>query len=63
MKKLPLNKDIETKKILKKSITANRALSLLNGVANIIPNQYVLINSLILKEAKSSSKIGKNGDY
>jgi len=63
MKKLPLNKDIETKKILKKSITANRALSLLNGVANIIPNQYLLINSLILKEAKSSSEIGKNGDY
>jgi len=57
MKKLPLNKDIETKKILKKLITANRALSLLNGVANIIPNQYVLINSLLLKEAKSSSEI------
>ena len=39
MKKLSLNKDIETKRILKKSITANKALSLLNGVANIIPNQ------------------------
>jgi len=57
MKKLPLNKDVETKKVLKKSISANRALSLLNGVANIIPNQYVLINSLLLKEAKSSSEI------
>jgi len=57
MKKLPLNKDVETKKVLKKSILANRALSLLNGVANIIPNQYVLINSLLLKEAKSSSEI------
>jgi len=32
-------------------------LSLLNGVANIIPNQYVLISSLIFKEAKSSSEI------
>ncbi|WP_457563160.1 Fic family protein [Caminibacter pacificus] len=57
MKKLPLRIDIESKKILKKSISANKALSLLNGVANIIPNQYVLINSLILKEAKSSSEI------
>ncbi len=57
MNKLPLKKDIESKKVLKKSISANRALSLLNGVANIIPNQYVLISSLILKEAKSSSEI------
>ncbi|GAB6044819.1 Fic/DOC family N-terminal domain-containing protein [Caminibacter profundus] len=57
MKLLPLRKDIETKRVLKKCISANRALSLLNGVANIIPNQLVLINSLILKEAKSSSEI------
>ena len=57
MNKLPLRKDIETKKVLKKCISANKALSLLNGVANIIPNQYVLISSLILKEAKSSSEI------
>jgi len=57
MNKLPLKKDIETKQVLKKCISANRALSLLNGVASIIPNQYVLISSLILKEAKSSSEI------
>ena len=57
MNKLPLRKDIETKKVLKKCISANKALSLLNGVANIIPNQFVLISSLILKEAKSSSEI------
>jgi len=57
MNKLPLKKDIETKKVLKKCISANKALSLLNGVANIIPNQYVLISSLIFKEAKSSSEI------
>jgi len=46
MNKLPLKKDIETKQVLKKCISANRALSLLNGVVNIIPNQYVLISSL-----------------
>jgi Fic family protein len=55
--KLPLKIDIETKAILKKSISANRALAKLNGVAKIIPNQNILINSLILQEAKDSSEI------
>ncbi len=54
---LPLIIDCETKPILKKSITANRALARLNGVAKIIPNQAILINSLILQEAKDSSEI------
>ncbi|SFV75029.1 MloA protein, putative [hydrothermal vent metagenome] len=56
-KKLPLQIDIETKQILKKSISANRALAKLNGVAKIIPNEAILINSLILQEAKDSSEI------
>ena len=56
-KKLPLDIEIETKQILKKSITANRALAKLNGVAKIIPNEAILINSLILQEAKDSSEI------
>ncbi len=54
---LPLSKDIETKKILKKSISSNRALAKLNGVAKIIPNSNILINSLALQEAKDSSEI------
>lgn len=54
---LPLEIDIETKAILKKSIIANKALAKLNGVAKIIPNQAILINSLILQEAKDSSEI------
>ncbi len=54
---LPLKIDIETKIILKKSISANRALAKLNGVAKIIPNEAILINSLILQEAKDSSEI------
>ena len=54
---LPLSIDCETKAILKKSISANRALARLNGVAKIIPNQAILINSLILQEAKDSSEI------
>ena len=56
-KNLPLNQNIETIKVLKKTISANRALARLNGVAKIIPNQAILINSLVLQEAKDSSEI------
>lgn len=55
--KLPLSKDIETKQILKKAILANSALGELKGVASIIPNSNILINSLALQEAKDSSEI------
>ena len=55
--KLPLSQQIETKKVLKKAISANRALANLNGVARIIPNSAILINSLVLQEAKDSSEI------
>ena len=54
---LPLQTDIETKQILKKAISANRALANLNGVARTIPNQNIIINSLVLQEAKDSSEI------
>ena len=57
IKKLPLQVDIETKQILKKAISANRALANLNGVAKSIPNQNIIINSLVLQEAKDSSEI------
>jgi len=56
-KNLSLPQIIETKKVLKKTISANRALAKLNGVAKIIPNQAILINSLVLQEAKDSSEI------
>lgn len=56
-KNLPLPQTIETTKVLKKTISANRALAKLNGVAKIIPNQTILINSLVLQEAKDSSEI------
>lgn len=57
MNNLPLTKQIETKATLKKAISANRALAKLNGVARIIPNSNILINSLVLQEAKDSSAI------
>jgi len=54
---LPLAYDVESKAVLKKSISANRALAELNGMAKIIPNRHILINSLALQEAKDSSEI------
>lgn len=57
MNNLPLIHNIETPKVLKKAISANRALANLNGVARIIPNSAILINSLVLQEAKDSSAI------
>jgi Fic family protein len=57
LKKLPVEKDLETKEILKKLATAHRALAELKGVATSIPNESILINTLVLQEAKDSSAI------
>jgi Fic family protein len=54
---LPLNKDFDTKEILKKLTKAHQALAELKGVAAIIPNQNILLNTLALQEAKDSSAI------
>ncbi len=57
LKKLPIGKDIETKKVLKKLVFAHRALAELKGVVTSIPNESILINTLGLQEAKDSSAI------
>lgn len=54
---LPLNIDLETKKILKALPSAHAALAELKGIASSIPNQHILINTLGLQEAKDSSAI------
>ena len=54
---LPIKENIETKKVLKKVISANIALAELKGAAKAIPNQAILINALSLQEAKDSSEI------
>lgn len=54
---LPVDQDLETKKVLKKIISANKALAELKGAARSIPNQTILINALALQEAKDSSEI------
>lgn len=55
--KLPLGIDLETKEILKQVNLANKALAELKGVAHTIPNEGVLINSLVIQEAKESSEV------
>lgn len=57
LKKLPLDVNIETSKILKQLSDTSRALAELKGVAKAMPNQNVLINAIMINEAKSSSKI------
>lgn len=58
LSRLPIDsKYLETKEIFKKSIQANRYLAELNGLSNVIPNRSILINSLVLQEAKDSSEI------
>lgn len=54
---LPLQRDVENKVILKKAAKAHQALAELKGVANSIPNETILINTLSLQEAKDSSAI------
>ncbi len=55
--KLPLNVDLETVTILKQLNNANKQLAELKGVAQTIPNEAILINSLTLQEAKDSSEV------
>jgi len=54
---LPPAVDLETVPILKALVRANRALAELKGAAKSIPNQGILIDTLVLQEAKASSEI------
>lgn len=56
--KLPLKKELyETIAILKSDSKANKALGELKGIAKTIPNQAMLVNAIVLQEAKDSSEI------
>ncbi|WP_238446666.1 Fic family protein [Azohydromonas australica] len=48
---------METPAVLKKAIAASRALAELKGMAERMPNQAMLIDSLVLQEARASSEI------
>jgi len=55
---LPPNKNIESNPaILKRLVSASRALATVNGNLNRLPNPLMLINTLALQEAKTSTEI------
>ena len=57
LKELPLDLEIETRKVLKRLPSAHAALAELKGIVSKIPSQNILINTLGLQEAKDSSAI------
>lgn len=54
---LPLKHDLETKAILRQVNKSNKKLAELKGIAQTIPNENILINTLTLQEAKDSSEV------
>jgi Fic family protein len=54
---LPPKTDIETKQILKKTISAGRALAQLNGTLLNLPNPHLFLDTIYLQEAKASSEV------
>lgn len=54
---LPPNADIETKEILRKTISAGRALAQLNGTLLNLPNPTLFLDTIYLQEAKASSEV------
>jgi len=54
---LPPKIELETKKVLLKTISASRALAQLNGVLINLPNPRLFLDTIHLQEAKASSEI------
>lgn len=54
---LPPKAELETCAVLKQVTAASRALADLRGLARLIPNQGILINGIVLQEARLSSEI------
>lgn len=56
--KLPPAEDkIQTVEILKKLISANKALAKLDGISSKLPNPEMLVNTITLQEARTSTEI------
>lgn len=53
----PLREKVETIEILRQTNKSTAALAELKGIARTIPNQTMLINAIVLQEAKDSSEI------
>ena len=54
----PLREKVETIEILRQTNKSSAALAELKGIAKTIHNQEMLINAIVLQEAKDSSEIG-----
>lgn len=54
---LPPRAELETTEVLKQLVKSHQALAELKGYAKVLPNEEVLIHSIILQEAKDSSAI------
>jgi Fic family protein len=54
---LPPNVEIESKRILRKTISASRALAQLNGTLLNLPNPTLFLDTIYLQEAKASSEV------
>ena len=54
---LPAKAELETMAVMKQLVKSHQALAELKGYAQTLPNQEVLIHSIILQEAKDSSAI------
>lgn len=54
---LPPKIEIETKAVLRKTITAGRALAQLNGTLLNLPNPTLFLDTIYLQEAKASSEV------
>src|ERR1039458_9632924 len=53
----PVKGKIETVKVLRQLVKSSVALTELKGIAKILPNPNILLNAVILKEARASSEI------
>jgi len=53
----PKREKVETLEILRQLSKSSNALGVLKGIAKTIPNQAMLINAMVLQEAKDSSEI------
>ncbi|WP_234573076.1 Fic family protein [Rhodohalobacter sp. 614A] len=54
---LPPEVELESPAVLKAAIAANRTLAELKGKSESLPNPSILVNSIVLQEAKASSEI------
>lgn len=54
---LPPTINIETRKVLRKTISASRALAQLNGAIKNLPNPELFLDTIHMQEAKASSEI------